>query len=149
MYSRILVPMDGSKASERALNEAIRIAGGGRAQIRVVHVLDASTAYSYPVTHRTELREEGLRMLEGVRLKLQQAVVPCEVQLVETDNIHETIAECLNRYAQSHQTDLVVMGTTGRRGWRRMAFGSVAEGLARIACCPVLLMHEEPSSGSK
>ncbi|SAL57744.1 universal stress protein [Caballeronia humi] len=147
MYRKILVAFDGSEASERAVTEAIGLAANSQARVWVTFVLDKSKAYSYPVTHRDELIKAGARMLDGARTRSLQAGVPCHTKLVETDNIHETIAVRLERCAQLLEVDLVVMGTSGRSGWRRMAFGSVAEEFVRIARWPVLLIRADPQAG--
>ena len=66
----------------------------------------------------------------------------CDVEMAETDNISEDVADCLLRCAQRNGADLVVTGTHGRRGGRRMTTGSVAERFLRFSCCPVLLVRE-------
>ena len=64
------------------------------------------------------------------------------VEMAETDNISEDVADCLLRCAQRNGADLVVMGTHGRRGMSRITMGSVAEHFLRFSCCPVLLVRE-------
>jgi nucleotide-binding universal stress UspA family protein len=136
-----MVAFNGGEASERALLEAIGIAKHSQAHVWVTFVLDESKVYSFPVAHRNELIAAGGRMLEHAQLRLQQAGVSCQSELLEIDNIHESVAACLKRYARRHEVDLVVMGTSGRSGLRRMAFGSVAEEFVRIAQWPTLLVH--------
>jgi nucleotide-binding universal stress UspA family protein len=63
-------------------------------------------------------------------------------EIIETLGIAEDIASCIARYVDAHGVDLVVMGTHGRRGMRRMVLGSVAERFVRHSPCPVLLVRE-------
>ncbi len=51
----------------------------------------------------------------------------------------------LARAAIECDADLIVMGTRGRRGWRRMLLGSIAESLVRVAGRPVLVVRELPA----
>ena len=62
MYRNILVALDGSECSQRALGEAIRI--GARARVCVVFVIDVAALSSYPARYRVSVREEGTRALE-------------------------------------------------------------------------------------
>ena len=55
----------------------------------------------------------------------------------------EEIAERIELEAQASDADVVVMGTHGRRGMRRLMLGSVAEGLIRVASRPVLLVRDK------
>jgi nucleotide-binding universal stress UspA family protein len=65
-----------------------------------------------------------------------------DTEIVETQGIAEDIASALLRCVQRRGADLVVMGTHGRRGLRRMVLGSVAERFVRYTTCPVLLVRE-------
>jgi nucleotide-binding universal stress UspA family protein len=138
--------MDGSESSKCALNEAIRVAAFTTAKLRVVFVLDASEMYAYPVGFRDVLREDGRRVLEDAQRNLEEGGIVGEVEIVETANVPEDVASCLQRLVLRDRTDLVVMGTHGRRGWRRMLLGSVAERFLRFSTCPVLLVRGRDST---
>ncbi|SPB15546.1 UspA domain-containing protein [Caballeronia novacaledonica] len=137
MYRNILVALDGSECSQRALDEAIRI--GARATVRTVFVIDVAALSSYPAQYRVNVREEGARTLEIAYAQVIDAGIKCETELAETRNVTDTIAKCLQRRVVHMPADLVVMGTHGRSGLRRLALGSVAEAFVRRSTCPVLL----------
>ncbi|SAK51161.1 UspA domain-containing protein [Caballeronia fortuita] len=137
MYRTILVALDGSECSQHALDEAIRI--GTRARLHVVSVIDVAALSSYPAQYRVNVREEAGHALDIAYARVLEAGVACETELAETRNVTDTIAKCLQRRAAHLPADLVVMGTHGRTGMRRLALGSVAEAFVRRSTCPVLL----------
>jgi len=147
MYRNIMVALDGSDCAQRALDEAIRI--GARASVRVVLVIDSAALSSYPAQYRVTVREEGGQALEIAYARLVDAGIECETEMVETRNVTDTIAKCLQRRAVAMAADLVVMGTHGRTGLQRLALGSVAEAFVRRATCPVLLTRASPAPTSR
>lgn len=70
-----------------------------------------------------------------------QSGVACANELVETEPLNDDIAQTLQRCAERLGAELVVLGTHGRRGMKRIVLGSVAEHFVRIATCPVLLVR--------
>jgi nucleotide-binding universal stress UspA family protein len=141
MYRNIMVALDGSEPSQRALDEAIRCGKGSQARVRAVFVADAAALSSYPVRHRNEVFSNARRMLDGAQERVHAAGLECETQLLETENTTDTVARCLQRFATQTQVDMVVMGTHGHTGIRRLVLGSVAEAFLRHSTCPVLLIR--------
>jgi nucleotide-binding universal stress UspA family protein len=147
MYTNILVAVDGSEGSKRALNEAIRMARLARAKLTAVYVLDQSSAFTFagacdPHLLTDAAREVGRTLLHDVFAKMREHNVAGETEIIETQGIAEDIASCIARCVDQRGVDLVVMGTHGRRGMRRMVLGSVAERFVRQSPCPVLLVRE-------
>jgi nucleotide-binding universal stress UspA family protein len=146
MYRRILVGVDGSEASLRGLGEAIRLAKASGARLRLVHVLNtlilesevASTAYYQALAD--SIRASGAKILEDAAKATDEAGVPFEQKLVEKIGAHpwrEIVAQ-----ANDWRADLIVMGTHGRRGLRRLVMGSDAELVLRHAPVPVLMVRD-------
>lgn len=147
MYANILVALDGSEGSKRALNEAIRMAKLAGARLTAVCVLDQSAAFTYagacdPHLLTDSARQVGRSLLDDALAKMQALGVAGDSEILETQGIAEDIASCIARYVERCGIDLVVMGTHGRRGMRRMVLGSVAERFVRHSPCPVLLVRE-------
>ncbi|WP_347814182.1 universal stress protein [Paraburkholderia sp. BL10I2N1] len=147
MYEHILVALDCSESSKRALGEAIRMAQLAHGKVTAVYVVDSSTTFAYagefdPLALTRALRIDGERVLEEARKLMAGQGVAGTAQVVETDGLSEDVASCLRREAQRVGADLVVLGTHGRRGVRRMVIGSVAERFVRFSTCPVLLVRE-------
>ena len=146
MYTRILVAVDGSPHSERALSHALGLAKGLSAALRLVHVVDTGwlglgmeLAIDTVQLSRAR-RDAGEKLLAGARESAQAAGLEAEVRLVEMATPADHVAALIAKEAADWPADLVVLGTHGRRGLERMLLGSVAEGVARLSTVPVLLI---------
>jgi nucleotide-binding universal stress UspA family protein len=145
MYRRILVPVDGSKTAALGLREAIRLARNQRAKVRLVHVVDKMAIIGVtevgmnprPVLAR--LARSGRALLERARQAAKKAGVEAETALHEP--VAKRVADTVLGEAKKWRADLIVMGTHGRRGVRRMVLGSDAEQVLRLADVPVLLVR--------
>jgi nucleotide-binding universal stress UspA family protein len=144
MYKRILVAIDGSDTSNLALQEAIKLAKDQHSILRLFHVVDLTMAYStveapYVLDYRKAMEAGGQKVVadcaEVVRAARIEFDSKCEV--VFGTYVYEAIEE----EATAWGADLVVIGTHGRRGIRRLLLGSVAEGVTRISNRPVLLIR--------
>lgn len=146
MYKRILVPIDGSTTSERALQEAIRLIDDQPVMLRLVHViddlqfLDAEGYVDYAALQELT-RQIGERTLAKAAEVARQADITVETTLLEANG--ERIARIIDAEAASWAADLIVIGTHGRAGFNHLLFGSVAEGVVRGASIPVLLVRSE------
>lgn len=146
MYKHIVVAMDGSESSQRALDEAIHIGKYSNARLHVLFVADTAALSSYPASYRAEVFGEARRMLDDVEARLRVHGVKCETQLLETRNLTDSVARCLQRRVTQIPADVVVMGTYGRTGVKRLVLGSVAEAFLRHSTCPVLLVRLLPEA---
>jgi len=147
IYQRILVPIDGSTTSERALQEAIRLAEG-KAQLRVAYVLEEifpldTEGYAFIdyAALQEAVRHTGERTLAQAAEKARQSGMTAETALLDAKG--ERIAGVIKDDALHWQADLIVIGTHGRSGLSRLLLGSVAEAVARDAPVPVLLVRAE------
>jgi|SRR5690349_15494933 len=146
MYRKILVAVDGSEPSQQGLGEAIRLAKATGAQLLLVHVLNtlilqseiASTAYYQALA--TEIRNSGVGILEHAATVARDAHVTFEQKLIEKIGAHP--AEEIVAQAKQWQADLIVLGTHGRRGIKRLVMGSDAELVLRHSPTPVLLVRD-------
>lgn len=159
MYQRILVPVDGSQTSNKALVTALQMAtaSGGRARLRLLHVVDEMaylTGYDQYGGYSGELirvmRETGAKILNDAMAIAQAAGV--EVDNMLFDKFGERLGETVANAAKLWNADLIVVGTHGRRGVGRMLLGSGAEQIVRLAPVPVLVVRSpevESESGSR
>jgi nucleotide-binding universal stress UspA family protein len=146
MYRRILAAIDGSHASDRALEEAIRISREAGASLLVVHALEDPPAvlednpYAEDAlrTLKASRKEAGANLLKRAKADAAAAGVNAEATLLDEDAM-PTPARIL-RAAQAFNADLIVLGTHGHHGLRRAMLGSSAEGVVRMAPVPVLLV---------
>jgi len=146
MYNRILVAVDGSDTSNLALKEAITLAKGQHSTLRLFHVIDLTMTYSSVqaprvAEYRDALQAEGQKVIADASTPVRMAGIPFDSKCVATfdKHVYDAIAEEAKRWP----ADLIVVGTHGRRGVRRLFLGSVAEGLTRVASKPVLLIRSE------
>lgn len=147
MYQRILVPVDGSAPSKRALEEAISVAKMTGAQVRVVHVIDEPfmamgvDGFSGSPGDIVELMQEaGRRIVGDAVAKVRAAGVACDSALA--DSLHGRVCDLVVDAARTWQANLIVIGTHGRHGVARAVLGSDAEQMLRVSPVPVLLVHE-------
>lgn len=148
MYSRVLVGVDGSRGSSRALEHAIALSKAFGAALRVLHVVDMTWLSLGPELAIDTRRIAAARLAEGettVAVAVEAAraaAVTAEARLVETTAPGQRVASQIAQEAQEWPADLIVLGTHGRRGAERLLLGSVAEGVMRCSKVPVLLVHD-------
>jgi len=145
-YKRILVPVDGSPTSGLGLREAIRFAKAQKAGLQLVHVVDVHSAAmagaesgAYMADLVQALTQRGRRILAKAAELARKAGVACDTVLLET--LAGSAADEIVRQARKSRADLIVMGTHGRRGLRRLVMGSDAEQIVRNAPVPVMLIR--------
>jgi nucleotide-binding universal stress UspA family protein len=139
MFKRILVPVDGSPTSTKALAAAVQIARESGGRVRLVHSFDELaylTGYEYSADLIQQARGYADKVLrEGLDVA-GAAGVSADTRLVEEPGrrLGEVVAEEARRF----EADLIVVGTHGRRGIGRVLLGSGAEQVIRLAPVPVL-----------
>ncbi len=146
MYQRILVPVDGSPTADLGLDEAIRLARLTGATLRLVHAVDELSfatglepAAVYAADLIPLLREAGVKVLERAQARAAAAGISADTVLLES--FAGRLSDFVVEQAQAWQAELIVIGTHGRRGVRRLLLGSDAEQILRSAPVPVLLVR--------
>jgi nucleotide-binding universal stress UspA family protein len=143
-YRKILVGVDGSAAGRAGLREALRLAKSQGAELCIVHVVNEVIPYTPPVGAppvdlSEQLRDSGRRVLDQASAQAKRTGVAARTVLVEGGR--RGAAESIVGEAHKRRADLIVLGTHGRRGLRRMVLGSDAEQVLRSARTPVLLVR--------
>lgn len=144
MYKNILVAVDGSDTAEKALREAIQLARGLSSRIRVMHVVNstpwiAQGAPSVIEELLSQLRSTGESIIHEAKRAVRQADIQVDDRLIEA--IGERVGELIVAEANDWPADLIVCGTHGRRGLRRLLVGGDAEYIMRHSPVPVLLVR--------
>ena len=147
MYKKILVPIDGSAASVKGLEEAIEVAKATGATIDLAHVVDefVIAAQDAPAAWQglsEALRSSGKKILAEAEAVVREHNVPFTSELLSATG--GGAAGAIIDQAKNLSTDLIVMGTHGRRGLRRLTLGSDAEMVLRSSRVPVLMVRAEP-----
>ncbi|HEY2152525.1 MAG TPA: universal stress protein [Vicinamibacterales bacterium] len=144
----VLVPTDFEDCSRAALDYARTLAAACDSTIHLLHVVTEPLREPWipylPGGAFLDLLEsmqrDALRRLRLIAPLAADAARPMVLVTVWGDPAEEIV-----KYAHAHQADLIVCGTHGRRGLERLAMGSVAERLVRVAPCPVLTVHADQS----
>jgi len=140
---RILVPVDFSANSRRALDYAHGLALKFDAALHLVHVCEvadlmtpALDAYAIAYSDWSQrLGEEAENQLNKITAELHDVTVTTEV-------LFGRPASALVKAAETNKADLIVMGTHGHGAVMHMLMGNVAERVVRTASCPVLTVRE-------
>ena len=138
-----MAAIDGSECSAHALGTAIRLAKDEGAELTILHVMVISlTLYSGDVSQplgRVEEKEklEGKRLMTKAESFARNAGVEPKVVMTEAK---DTAVKGITDYALGHDIDLIVVGTRGLGGLRRLLLGSVAAGVVRCAPCTVMVV---------
>ena len=142
MYKQILIAVDGSETSGFALDEALKLAREQGASVLLLHVYEPIvTASTYGVVDLTEaLRKEGEKIAADALEASHKAGVEGRSRVI--DAAGRRVASVIVEEAGAAGVDLIVVGTHGRRGLEHLVLGSVAEGVARRAAVPVLLIRK-------
>ena len=131
---KILVPIDFSTNSKEALEYASAFAKDYDAELLIVHVMDPAIQ-----------KLEGIKPVEAMEglgaalrdVKPADEAIPCSHRMLEGP-----AAETILKTAEAEKVEMIVMGTHGRSGLKRLVMGSVAEDVVRKASCPVLTLRQ-------
>jgi nucleotide-binding universal stress UspA family protein len=145
LYKKILVPVDGSESSLRGLQHAILLANDLSASLRLIYVVhdylvaDGRHGLAKWSGLLNELREQGRSILDQAAGIARSQGIETVTECVETPM--GSVGAAITQHATEWPADLIVIGTHGRRGIRRLVMGSDAEYIVRTAPVPVLLVR--------
>lgn len=143
-FQHILVPVDGSETSYAAVAKAVELAKafGSKVTVAQVLTLDPYIASEYISAGQTNdlierARVSILKTLDEAKAKFQEQGIAVESRLLEGQVIHREIA----RAATELNADLIVMGSHGRTGLKKLFLGSVAQSVLGEGNVPVLIVR--------
>ncbi len=151
-FNKILICIDGSKESFDAADYGINLAKLSNSRMVVMHVLPQEIRYAYndidtikpnipatPIKGIVELskQEVQLKWFNKILERAKKSDVNIETDIiVATKSVSSEIVD----YADKFNADLIIVGTRGRSGFKRMLLGSVASEVVKYAGCPVLII---------
>lgn len=144
-YQNILVPVDGSETSFAAVAKAAELAKAFGSKITVVQVLtlDPYIAAEYITANQTNdlierARAAIVKTLEEAKQKFTEQGVEAETKLLEG----QVIAREITNAAKDLNADLIVIGSHGRTGLKKLFLGSVAQSILSEGTTPVLVVRQ-------
>jgi len=139
-FSKIMVAIDGSEHSLKAAEYALEVAKSFNAQLFAVTV--TSIPQSYQVKQE-EVLEESKEMADS-RSWLEKFSHEAKTENIELKteliNSHRPVDYVILEYAEEKDIDLIVVGTRGRSGFRKLLLGSIASSVVTYAHCPVMVV---------
>lgn len=141
MLKRLVVAVDGSKSSEKALATAIEFAKAVSGSLTILtvaplHVVPLGTATAAPIIHDAEVKIHQ-EMLARVRDQAMRSGLKVDTVLLDG-----LVAEEILRYLDDHPFDLLVMGARGLSAGKRIFLGSVSDAVVHHSKLPVLIVRE-------
>jgi nucleotide-binding universal stress UspA family protein len=139
MFKQIVVAIDGSEHSHRALEYAKNLAECTGASLRLVHAFPHTSdllgyeAYDHLVARRTSA---GQAILDEAHEKLGETNLEVHKELLEGPE-----AEAILNVAEVRHANLIVMGTRGRSALENLLLGSVSSKVIQYAHCPVMVVR--------
>jgi nucleotide-binding universal stress UspA family protein len=146
----ILSPIDFSDPSHEALNTAADLASKFGSELLLVHVVPMLPRLPSPATifneaeFEQELEKDAVQRLAELTRKLTQRGLKVGSEVGTANDVGMEII----RIAEHNNVDLIVIATHGMTGWHRLAFGSVADKIVRLAPQPVLVLRADAAAKS-
>lgn len=140
-FKRILIATDGSKHSERAVRVGLELASCLGSKVLAIYVIDRSFRLDFPV-ETVGYKKDVYEKLSGeAKNALRYAKKKGEKMGIKVKTeIHDGLPS-MEIIERAEDFDLVVMGTLGRTGIKRVLLGSVAQEVIKRAPCPVLVVR--------
>jgi nucleotide-binding universal stress UspA family protein len=141
-YKKVLVAVDGSSCSEKAVRNAVNVAARYDAELHTIFVISDMVVDNFKRLGKSQaqevldsLKEEGRKYFRDVK------DIAKEWNLNVVEAIREGFpADEIVTYAKKNKIDLIVMGTHGRRVGTRPLIGSTADRVIHLAPCPILIV---------
>ena len=141
MFSRLLVPLDGSQRAESVLSAAVFFATALGSSVMLLHVVEKNAPAEVHHEHHLRQKAEAAAYLDKIKAKLAAAGLPSSAIGL---HVHEEVVGDVPRGIASHahelSADLVMMCTHGSADLKRLLWGAIAQKVAAINSTPVFFV---------
>jgi nucleotide-binding universal stress UspA family protein len=138
-FERLLLATDGSASAQAAIEEAIAIAKVCSSMLYVISVVEVNPEYEALAPRIVEKAEvETKEHLASISEKASKEGIPCEVVTHQGEEPYRFIVD----EAVARKADMIVMGTHGRTGLKRLMMGSVTSRVIGHAPCKVMVVPD-------
>lgn len=139
-HGRILVATDGSDFSKAAVCQAINLAKICSSKIYAISVVEVNQEFESLAPDLVEkIEDETRKHLESVKARITKEGIECETIVHQGEEPYEFIVS----EAEKNKVDIIVMGSHGRTGLKRLLMGSVTSRVIGHAPCSVLVVKEK------
>ena len=156
LFKKILVALDGSESSQRATQAALELAEKLKTELVLLHAISPPTSYyhttiasptgmSLPAPSQHEIdayyayaRKVALGIVGETESKAKKQGIHVKTEIPEAVS---SVVETIINHAAKENVDLIVVGTRGLGGFKKLLLGSVSSGIVSHAQCPVLVVR--------
>jgi nucleotide-binding universal stress UspA family protein len=156
LFKKILVALDGSESSQRAAQTALELAEKLKTELIVLHAISPPTSYyhstiasptgmSLPAPSQHEIdayyayaRKVAMGIVGETESKAKKQGIHVKTEIPEAVS---SVVETIINHAAKENVDLIVVGTRGLGGFKKLLLGSVSNGVVSHANCPVLVIR--------
>ncbi len=156
LFNKLLVALDGSESSQRAAQAALELAEKLKTELIVLHAITPPTSYyhstiasptgmSLPAPSQHEIdayytyaRKAALGIVGETESKAKKLGIHVKTEVPEAVS---SVVETIINHAAKENVDLIIVGTRGLGGFKKMLLGSVSSGIVSHADCPVLVVR--------
>ena len=146
---KILVTIDGSENSKKAADYASSFAKKYNAQLIILYVLYSELGFAYSnllgVTTPKAIedvletqKKDVQKWFDEIRSKLKNTNISVTDKIIIS--VSSIVGEIIE-FADKEKVDLIILGTRGRTGFKKLLLGSVAEGVVTHSSCPVMVVR--------
>jgi len=150
IFSKILIPIDGSTNSMKAIDYAVDLANKYKSELLALHVLYSQSGFAFhketvagAITSSSlndlnlDAKQEAEKWFKEINEKAEKRKVQIKTEVVFTVI---SIVEGILTYAEKEDINLIIIGSKGKSGWKKLIVGSVASGISTYAHCPILIV---------
>ena len=150
IFNKILIPVDGSTNSMKAIDYAVDLADKYKSELLALHVLYSQSGFAFhketvagTITSSSlndlnlEAKQEAEKWFEEINKRAEEKKVQIKTEVVFTVI---SIVEGILTYAEKENINLIIIGSKGKSGWKKLIVGSVASGISTYAHCPILIV---------
>jgi nucleotide-binding universal stress UspA family protein len=150
IFNKILIPVDGSTNSMKAIDYAVDLADKYKSELLALHVLYSQSGFAFhketvagTITSSSlndlnlEAKQEAEKWFEEINKRAEERNVQIKTEVVFTVI---SIVEGILTYAEKENINLIIIGSKGKSGWKKLIVGSVASGISTYAHCPILIV---------
>lgn len=145
-FQHILVPIDGSSTSYAAISKATDLAKAFNSKVTVVCVLSLDPFFGVEFINTQDMLEGAIqqaheevdKVLNAAKAKFDEQGITVDTQIIEGSEIDKAIVQA----SEDIKADLIVIGSHGRKGFKKFVLGSVAQSILGEVSVPVLVVRE-------